>query len=196
MAPHRVIPIMLLAMVGCASPRSLPTYHTLASPRRLAHSIDETRQHNEAGILFARRGDGRRAEAAFREALRCDPMNAAAHCNLGLILQEKGRFYEAAMELTMARRLAPAAIEPYVNLMRLYTRVGWTKEAQREGERALALDPSHPDVLGRLVWLALQRGDGDARIDVWLAALAREDDKAWRAWAQRQLLARHPEMHP
>ncbi|MCK6466354.1 MAG: hypothetical protein L6Q93_16115 [Phycisphaerae bacterium] len=128
-----------------------------------------------------------------RSATRCDPTCAAAHGHLGLVLQEKGRFYEAAIEWTLAKRLAPAAIEPYVNLMRMYTQIGWTKEAQREGEHALTLDPAHPDVLGQLALLSLRSGVGDARLDAWLETLAREDDGAWSAWAQRQRLARRPE---
>ncbi|MCK6486677.1 MAG: hypothetical protein L6R00_21415 [Phycisphaerae bacterium] len=123
------------------------------------------------------------------------PVNAktAQFEHLGLILQEKGRFYEAAIEWTLARRLAPAAIEPSINLMRLYTQVGWTKEAQRESEQAFWLDPSHPDVLGQLALLSLRSGVSDARLDAWLERLAREDDEAWRAWARQRLLARRPE---
>ena len=193
MAPHRCMPLVLVAIVGCASTRSLPSYHTLVTDRHASRSLERARQYNEEGVSFALRGDASRAEGAFREALRCDPACAAAHGNLGLILQEKGRFYEAAIEWTLAKRLAPAAIEPYVNLMRMYTQIGWTKEAQREGERALTLDPAHPDVLGQLALLSLRSGVGDARLDAWLETLAREDDGAWSAWAQRQRLARRPE---
>lgn len=77
--------------------------------------------------------------------------------------------------------------------MRLYTQVGWTKEAQRESEQAFWLDPSHPDVLGQLALLSLRSGVSDARLDAWLERLAREDDEAWRAWARQRLLARRPE---
>lgn len=72
MAPHRFMPVVLAAIVGCASTRSLPSYHTLATDRHAARSLKQARQHNEEGLAFVLRGDPSRAEAAFRDALRSD----------------------------------------------------------------------------------------------------------------------------
>ena len=134
-----------------------------------------------------------RAERAFRDALSYDPGYPAAHNNLGLILLEKRRFYEAAIEFSLAKKLAPRAVEPRLNLARLYQSVGWDKPALAECEAALALDPENPEVLGQIALLSLRSGVGDARVQTWLELLARDDDEAWRTWAQKHLAARRTE---
>jgi tetratricopeptide (TPR) repeat protein len=45
------------------------------------------------------------ADAAYREALRLDLDYAEAHCNLGKVLQEQGRFAEALAEIEQGHRL-------------------------------------------------------------------------------------------
>ncbi|MCK6486675.1 MAG: hypothetical protein L6R00_21405 [Phycisphaerae bacterium] len=82
MAPHRFMPVVFAAIVGCALTRSLPSYRTLAPPRTSARSFEQARQHNDEGLNFSLRGDSSRAEGAFREALRRDPTYASAHGHL------------------------------------------------------------------------------------------------------------------
>lgn len=48
------------------------------------------------------------AEAAFREAVKLDPYNAAFHHNLGSSLNSQGKFQEAEKEIELAMRLEPA----------------------------------------------------------------------------------------
>lgn len=137
---------------------------------------------------MAAKGNLRQAEGAFREALSSDPAYAAAHNNLGLVLLESRRVYEAAIEFSLAKKLAPRAVEPRLNLARLYQSVGWDKPAFAECEAALALDPENPDVLGSVAEAALRMGGHDSRLEAWLSALAEQSGaEDWHAWAERHL---------
>lgn len=187
MRPHRTIfSCLLLSTFGCTSaPRQVP-YSTL--PSTSTSSAERARAANEEGLRWAMTAETPRAERAFRDALSYDPAYAAAHNNLGLILLEKRRFYEAAIEFSLAKKLAPRAVEPRLNLARLYQSVGWDKPALSECEAALALAPGHPEVLGRMAEAALRAGNRDRRVEVWLSALANQSAaEDWHAWAQGQL---------
>jgi protein O-GlcNAc transferase len=50
---------------------------------------------DDLGLLQRLKGDARGAEASFRRALECDPMNVRAQINLALLLSEQGRDQEA-----------------------------------------------------------------------------------------------------
>jgi len=133
-----VIAVSQLALhAGCASQDTTHEYHTVL-PSTL-RSAEHAKTCNERGLTLVEAGKLDEAEGAFREALLADIGYAAAHNNLGLILLEQGRFYEAALEFDQAKRLAPQAVEPIVNLARLYEAVGWTKLAKEERERAALL---------------------------------------------------------
>ena len=190
MRPRRIILLgLLLTAVGCTTTPSKSPYQTLLQPTR---SAQRAREANEQGLHLVEQGDAPRAEASFRQALAHDPGCAAAHGNLGLILLEKRLFYEAAIEFSLARKLAPRAIEPRLNLARLYQCVGWHRLAISECEAALELEPDHPEVFGRLAEATLRLGKTDPRLDAWLAALARQSAaEDWHTWAEEQLATRH-----
>jgi Flp pilus assembly protein TadD len=51
-------------------------------------------------------GDLRGATEAFQNAVRVKPDFAEAHCNLGSVLQRRGLFAEALVELKRGHQLA------------------------------------------------------------------------------------------
>jgi len=129
-----VVVSTLMVSAGCAAQGQNRGYHTVV-PSSL-RSAEHAKSCNERGLAFAEAGDLDAAEEGFREALMADVGYAAAHNNLGLVLLDQGRFYEAALEFDQAKRLAPQAIEPTLNLARLYEAVGWTRLAAEEREHA------------------------------------------------------------
>lgn len=177
-------------LTGCAAPASRPTYSTLLEDQQEA--ADRARACNEHGLALIEQNRFSDAENAFRQALAFDPTYAAAHNNLGiLLLDHRQRSYEAAVELTIAARLAPTALQPHVNLGRLYEAVGWDEAAFDAYEKALALEDGDPQTLGRLAVLSLRRGKGTAQIEWWLQTLAAQGDaEEWQQWAQVQLSQR------
>ncbi len=141
----------LLGLGGCLSAQPTEQYHTI---RTLSPGNAEAAQlANERGLQFATEKDYVQAEEAFREALRNDVGYAAAHNNLGLVLLEKKKFYESALEFKFASKLNPKATEPILNLGRLYESIGWHEAAIKQYERAIELDPNIVEASGRLAKL-------------------------------------------
>jgi Flp pilus assembly protein TadD len=129
--------LCLLSAIGCATSKPTPTYQTLSD--QVSQRSEAAKKANEQGMLYAQSNELEKAEASFREALQADIGYAAAHNNLGLVLLYKIDFYEVTMEFRFASKLNPHAVEPVLNLARLYQAVGWTKEAERESASAARL---------------------------------------------------------
>ena len=161
-----------LVLGGCATPQRSATYRTASA----SSSRDGTaaRDANEHGLSLAAEGRYDLAQKAFREALRADVTFAAAHNNLGLILLEKRRFYEAALEFQFAAKLNPSASEPVINLARLYESVGWYEPAINQYKKARALDQDNADVLSRLAYLYMTAGHDSGAAENLLRQLLRD----------------------
>ena len=82
------------------------------------------------------------AENEFREAIRVDPGNAAAHAQLALLLEEKGDASGARAEAQNSVRLKPN-VDALLVLARLDMKQEQWQTAQAEVERALVLAPSN-----------------------------------------------------
>ena len=177
---------------GCATPLGPAAYRTL--PATSSRDRTAAREANERGLGFATTGRYDLAEKAFREALRSDVTFAAAHNNLGLVLLETRRFYEAALEFQFAGKLNPSASEPVINLARLYESLRWCEPAINQYEKALALDGDNVEVMGRLAYLYATAGHDSGAAENLLRQLLRDsgDDK-WKAWAMAQLSERTTE---
>ena len=150
---------LLLAIVasGCVSPGDKAS-RTLAL--NTASVVELAKQANERGLASALAGAYDDAEKAFREAVQTDPRYAAAHNNLGLVLLSKRKFYEAAVEFRAASRLRPDAIEPVMNLAKLFEQIGWRLEAAEAYEHATKMNHlSEEAELG----LAALRTEGQAK---------------------------------
>jgi tetratricopeptide (TPR) repeat protein len=146
------------------------------------------REANHRGLQFAQQKQLDQAEQAFREAVRAGAGYAAAYNNLGLILLERRRFYDAALEFQQASRLDRRAVEPVMNLGRLYESVGWHEAAIAQYEKALGLQPDSVEVQGRLAQAYLKMGKKTDAIGGLLRALAeRAGDDEWRSWALSKL---------
>ena len=122
---------------ACGRAAKSVAYQTV--PSTVVHQSQAAREANEAGLGYAESGQWDEAEASFRAALRADVGYAAAHNNLGLVLFQKKRLHEAAMEFRMAAKLDPHAAEPVVNLGRLFEAVGWKTAAEVQYQAAESL---------------------------------------------------------
>lgn len=146
------------------------------------------RQANSCGVASARAGDLKAAEVAFREALRADLSCAAAHCNLGNILLSRGQLYEAALEFAFAAKVDSRAVEPKINLGRLYETAGWHAAAVEEYEKALSLDRDNTEAMGRLAFVCLQSEGNSQSAASLLRGLAQANrNSRWKRWASREL---------
>jgi tetratricopeptide (TPR) repeat protein len=91
------------------------------------------------GILLTRLERLDEAETVLRESAREDARFAAAHYQLGVVLEKKGQAAAAIAEMSEATRLDPAYPEPHYALARLFRRAGDVEKADGALARFLAL---------------------------------------------------------
>jgi serine/threonine-protein kinase len=102
------------------------------------------------------------AEKEFKEALRLDPENAAAHQSYALLLSALGRHREAASEIQAAQALNPLSSEvnSQAGLVLYFSRL--YEQAEAEFKKALATDPNYPGHHLGAALLQVQWGQFDA----------------------------------
>jgi len=104
---------------------------------------------------------GKAALPALKRAVSLLPGHAGAHCNLGVALEDLGRFEEAEASYRKALLLDAQSANAHCFLANTLRRMGRTEEAIESYRLALAIDPIHPTAnqglkgaysyLGRLV---------------------------------------------
>lgn len=129
-----LVAVAIFIGTGCASTATTTTCSTVL-PAALTAS-ERARAFNGRGLALVEAGDFDGAEEAFRSAVAAEMGYAAAHNNLGLVLLEHGKLYEAALEFKYANRIDPSAVEPVTNLARLFGSIGWHATSENEHIRA------------------------------------------------------------
>jgi tetratricopeptide (TPR) repeat protein len=115
-------------------------------------------------------GHWRNSDALYREALRVDPRNWAAHNNLAELLLRRGHTGEAISHLTAALETYPQYSEARYNLALALEREGELQPAIAEYERLLADNPDHALGHNNLGSLLARLGRFDAAIPHFEAA--------------------------
>ncbi len=72
--------------------------------------------HLNLGRLFHESGELGKAEAHYRDAVRCAPNDATCHFNLGVLLEDRGRPDEAVLAYQRAIACDPDAADAHYNL--------------------------------------------------------------------------------
>lgn len=129
-----------------------------AAPGGAAGSSPEARRLFERANALRDRALPDEAEAAYREAIRLDPMFAEARSNLGSVLGRRGRFDEAVVELRRAIEIAPGLAAARVNLGIVLAVRGDARGAEEELTRALRLEPDNATAHYNLGVLLERRG--------------------------------------
>jgi tetratricopeptide (TPR) repeat protein len=97
--------------------------------------------HSNLASIFAARGDTRRAELSFQQALRMEPRAVAARANLADLYRRLDRDEEARVLLQAGLELDASNAALTHSLGLLFIRVNRTEDALVELERAAILDP-------------------------------------------------------
>jgi tetratricopeptide (TPR) repeat protein len=135
------------------------------------------------GVIYAHKGQSKKAQAMFEEALELNPGYTEAAINLAVTYNEQGQYKQAReveKRMLAARKAmsAPSTVDPYVkgkianmhaDLAMAYEEAGLLREAIHEFQRALTLCPSYVDIRSKLG--AAYRSAGD------LLAAAREFER-------------------
>jgi Flp pilus assembly protein TadD len=116
--------------------------------------------HNSLGWTLFQDGRSEEAVEEYERALAVNPKNAKAHNNMALALVELGRLDDAASHFTASLAVEPKP-EIYSDLGFTLARLGKTKEALADYQKALALDPNCPSAHLNLAVTSLQAGNLD-----------------------------------
>lgn len=103
--------------------------------------------HVQRGQELLEQGVIIEAEKQFREAVKLDPANAAAHAGLAHVLEASQDNEEARREAQAALRIKPLP-EAYLVLARLELAENNRAAAEKDLNQALALDPANPAAVG------------------------------------------------
>jgi tetratricopeptide (TPR) repeat protein len=104
------------------------------------------------------------AEQAARRAVEQEPQLIAAWNNLGIILQESGKFDASLACLQRVVSLQPDNPEAHNNLANTYKRMDELEQAQTYYQRALALRPDYAEVHSNLAFLLNDQGRFDEAV--------------------------------
>jgi len=161
--------------------------------RPYANDGEQFRDIRKAEAAF-RRGmesvakDPQDAETWFRRALTLDLYHGPAHNNLGVLLLDQGKFYDAAEEFEWARKLMPGNPEPRTNLAVVLEKVGHTQEALQAAKAAIEISPGNLQAVQTLAYLHIEHGLRDEQTEDLLRTIVfRADDPIWATWARRLL---------
>jgi tetratricopeptide (TPR) repeat protein len=128
----------------------------------LSAGNDQAWIHGLLGDLYRKQGLDQRAIDAYREELRLDPGNHAAHAHLGLLHVARGDRDSARRHLEEALRLEPGFQPAAANLVALLYDGGQHDEALARGEELLARRPEAHKTRYLVGMILLERGEVEA----------------------------------
>ena len=171
-----------LALSGCGSARPSAYLDGGEQARDIARA---ERAYQVARA--ARSEDAPAAERALREAISADLYHGPAHNDLGVLLLQQGRIYDAAFEFTWARKLLPGHPEPRLNLAIALMQGEKTDEALAAAHSALEVRPGYLPATQALAMLSIRSKRTGPETDGLLAdIIERSEEISWRDWAQRE----------
>lgn len=202
-APYHTVPLqrvgvcltyLLLSILPCCRvPPRVSNYQTVQPP--IGRDTQLAQQCNEDGLAFVSDEEFAQAEALFRESLEHDIYNPSAHNNLGLVLLQKKRYYEAAWEFEYAAKLAPYSVQPRANLGLVFERTGRFDRSMKEYESVLEIDPANVQIMRHLARTYVKLDRNPERLLKILNELSfHGEDEQWDYWVRGQLvrLGREP----
>ena len=96
---------------------------------------DEPRTYFQLALVLRSKMDSAGEERALDQALAADSHYAPAHCEMGRILIEQGRFEDAVIHLNSAVQYNPNSQEAYFLLVKAYTKLGEREKAAAAAKR-------------------------------------------------------------
>ena len=124
----------------------------------------------------------RDSETLFRHALAVTKDNYIAHVNLGVALDQQGRYAEALAEYRKAAELAPERYQIYNNLGNLLDKMGKPDEALTEYRHAVRLKPELPVLHDGLGSVLVELGCFSEAMNEFTMAAHLDPTYPWTYW--------------
>ncbi|HVO47837.1 MAG TPA: putative 2OG-Fe(II) oxygenase [Steroidobacteraceae bacterium] len=128
------------------------------------------------GMVLRQQGRLSDAESAYRRAIALAPNDVYALHALGALLSQMERAEEALAVLNRAQSLGLHARELHINRGRALLQLYHPEEAERDYERAVAIEPRDPIAQSSLAQLRYMRGDPAFARDMAAAVMANPAD--------------------
>lgn len=133
--------------------------------------------------------DPTEAESLLRQVLGYDLYHGVAHNNLGVLLLNQGKLYDAAEEFEWARKLLPGNPEPRVNLAMVLTKAGKHQDAIDAAKSALEVQPGNLQAAQTIAYIQVRNGIVDQTTRGHLERIVYQAaDATWVQWARLQLV--------
>jgi predicted O-linked N-acetylglucosamine transferase (SPINDLY family) len=129
-------------------------------------------------MLADQKGHSEEAIALIGRAVSIEPKHAAAHNNLGLVLQRAGRLAEATESYRRAVSARPDLAQLHVNLAMILRSQGNLAGAAESFERAVVLTPDSAETLLNLGVMKMSLGEAAAALLRFERAIALRPDWA------------------
>lgn len=125
----------------------------------------------ELAVFYHRSKDYPKAFDMYRRVLELDPLNAAAHNNLGVLYKETGNVQEAIRIFRSAILIDANYDKAHNNLGTALMSAGQNSEAAREFNRALDLNPNNAEAMVNLGIVSGKTGNAEQAKMQYLRAL-------------------------
>ncbi len=135
---------------------------------------DKARSFGEMGRMYHAYEIYDAAEASYRNAVLLFPEEFKWQYSLAYVLQEKGRYAEAAEHYLKVIELVPDGFLAHLRAGECYRRLHETQKARKYFEAALARKPGEPAILARMGELALGMKEFEVARRFLSSALERE----------------------
>lgn len=182
---------VIFAVVSCAGCGDSGRGPYVASAEEQRDPVKAEECYREAlADLQAHPDATQRGEKLLREALGYDLYHGAAHNNLGVILLQQDKLYDAAEEFEWARKLLPGHPEPRANLAIVLERGGKHSDALEAAKSALETAPGNLNAMQAIAYIQCRNGLTDGQTIGYLNDIVmRSNEKEWVDWAQRKRLS-------
>lgn len=181
--------LLLASAAGCSRSRGQDAGNADAPLATASPNTEAARRKNAEAVDLIGRRKYDEAERVLKEALNADLASGPAHNSLGNVYFHQGKLYDAAGEFQLAAKLMPYQPEPRNNLGLVFERRDKWDNAVAWYERAVALEPGNPVLIGNLARAKLRRGDRGDDVRALLADLVSKDSRPeWVEWAKERLV--------
>ncbi|MBF0444077.1 MAG: tetratricopeptide repeat protein [Magnetococcales bacterium] len=149
------------------------------TPKKINNDLaNEAARVLQLGISAHSTGDIVTAVDCYNRVLAIDPMNTAAICNLGAVLQQQGKHGEAVEIFNKAIKIKPDLIEAHSNLGNTLLELGRVDEGIDCYLQAISIDPSFASAHNNLGKVWLEQGRLDDAVLCYQTAIKYKPDMA------------------
>jgi len=131
----------------------------VAANKAIELAPERAEVYSNLGILLQKMDRYAEAVEALDRALQINPESGFDHGNLASVYEQMDRHDDSAREFETAAKLLPGFAHVHNTLSSLYRNMNRDAEALAAADRAMTIDPDHPDAHGNRAFALLSLGN-------------------------------------